>query len=145
MKNQGNDSYKKRDFDTALSLYEQALVLNPDEVSYYTNKAAVYFEKKDYAKCIEECDRAIQKSKEGHYDYVKLARALARKANATLQLGNFDEAISLYKDSLLENNDGNVKDQLKKAEKMKKDSEAQMYINPEIAEEHRKKGNEIYE
>jgi stress-induced-phosphoprotein 1 len=50
------------------------------------NKAAVYFEMKDYQKCIEECDKAIEKSKGGHYDYVKLGKALARKANAKLQL-----------------------------------------------------------
>jgi len=59
-------------------------MLEPNELSYYTNKAAVYFEKKEYDKCIEECDKAIKKSSEGHYDYIKLARALARKANATL-------------------------------------------------------------
>lgn len=65
---------------------------------------------KDYDKCIEECDKAIQKAKEGFYDYVKLARAIARKATATLQKGNYDEAISLYKDALLENNDYSIKD-----------------------------------
>ena len=48
------------------------------------NKAAVYFEMKDFDKCIEECDKAIQKSKQGHYDYVKLGKALGRKANAKL-------------------------------------------------------------
>lgn len=31
-------------------------------MTYYTNKAAVYFEMKEYDKCIEECDRAIKKS-----------------------------------------------------------------------------------
>jgi stress-induced-phosphoprotein 1 len=50
------------------------------------NKAAVYFQMKDYQKCIEECDKAIEKSKRGHYDYIKLGKALARKANAKVQL-----------------------------------------------------------
>jgi tetratricopeptide (TPR) repeat protein len=53
-------------------------------LTYYTNKAAAYFEMKQYDKCIEECDKAIAKSKEGYYDYVKLAKAMARKANAIL-------------------------------------------------------------
>jgi hypothetical protein len=39
---------------------------------------------KNYDKCIEECDKAIQKSKEGYYDYAKLGKALARKATAKL-------------------------------------------------------------
>jgi len=42
---------------------------------------------KDYERCIEECDKAIQKSKEGYYDYVKLGKALARKAGAMAAQG----------------------------------------------------------
>jgi stress-induced-phosphoprotein 1 len=59
--------------------------LNEDEVIYINNKATVYYEMKDFDKCIEECDKAIEKSKGGNYDYVKLGKALARKANAKLQ------------------------------------------------------------
>lgn len=137
MKNQGNEFYKKKDFAKALELYEQALNLDENEVTYINNKAAVYFEMKDYNKCIEECDKAIEKSKGGHYDYTKLGKALARKANAKIQLQQFDEGIELYKSSLLENNDSNVRDQLKKAEKLKKEYEEKSYIDPAKAEEHR--------
>lgn len=41
-----------------------------------------------------------------------------------MALGFYDEAIELYKTSLLESNDTGVKDQLKKAEKQQKDDEA---------------------
>jgi tetratricopeptide (TPR) repeat protein len=64
--------------------------LNHAELTYYTNKAAVYYEMKEYQKCIDECDRAIQKSREGYYDYVKLSKALGRKGNAYLALGEYD-------------------------------------------------------
>lgn len=74
---------------------------------------------KDYEKCIEECDVAIEKSKGANYDYVKLGKAIARKANAKLQQNKFDEAIELYQASLLESNDPAVKDQKKKAERAK--------------------------
>ena len=100
---------------------------------------------KDYDKCIEECDRAIEKSKGGHYDYQKLGKALARKANAKLALQEYDEAIELFKSSLLENNDANVKDLLKKAERQKKEDEERKMLDPEKAEELRKQGNEFYE
>jgi len=50
----------------------------------------------DYDKCIEECDRAIAKCKEGYYDYQKLGKALARKGNAKVKQGMYDEAIELY-------------------------------------------------
>jgi stress-induced-phosphoprotein 1 len=133
-KNEGNEYYKKKDFANALALYNEALALNENEVTYINNKAAVYYEMKDYEKCIEECDKAIEKSKGGYYDYAKLGKALARKANAKLQLQQYDEALELFRSSLLESNDPNVKDQLKKAEKMKKEDEEKKYINPEIAE-----------
>lgn len=100
---------------------------------------------KEYEKCIEQCDIAIQKSREGFYDYVKLGKALARKATAVLAQGKFEEAIDLYKSSLLENNDSSVKDQLKKAEKLMKEEEARRQIDPEKAEELRKEGNKLYE
>lgn len=31
----------------------------PEELVFYSNKAAVYFEMKDFDKCIEACDNAI--------------------------------------------------------------------------------------
>ncbi len=144
-KNEGNEYYKKKDFANALALYNEALALNENEVTYINNKAAVYYEMKDYEKCIEECDKAIEKSKGGYYDYAKLGKALARKANAKLQLQQYDEALELFRSSLLESNDPNVKDQLKKAEKMKKEDEEKKYINPEIAEQHRQAGNALFE
>ena len=65
---------------------------------------------KQFDKCIEECDVAIGKSKGSNYDYVKLGKAIARKANAKLQQHQYDEAIELFRNSLLENNDSNVRD-----------------------------------
>lgn len=118
--------------------------MDPTDLTYYTNKAAVYYEQKNYEKCVEECDLAIQKSKEGYYDYIKLGKALARKANAKLAQGHFEEAIDLYKSSLLENNDVNVKDQLKKAERMHKEDEERKLIDPVKAEEFKLKGDDYF-
>jgi len=61
---------------------------------YYSNKAAVYFEMKDYENCIKYCDDAAKQAEGGNYDYVKLAKALARKGNAYLQLKQYDESIA---------------------------------------------------
>ncbi len=144
-KNEGNEFYKKKNFAEAIKLYDEAISLDPNEVLFLNNKATVYFELKDYDKCLEICDQAIQLSKGSNYDYVKLGKALARKAAARLAQGHFDDAIDLYRQSLLENNDSNVKDQLKKAEKAKNEDEQRKMINPEMAEELRKEGNAFYE
>jgi len=44
----GNEAYKKKDFEKALEMYNKAIENDTEELTYYTNKAAVYFEKKDY-------------------------------------------------------------------------------------------------
>jgi len=85
-KAEGNDFYKQKDFENALKLYQQAIDAKPEEITYYTNKAAVYFEMKNYEECIKWCDNGIEAVKGKGYDYVKMAKALARKGNAQLQL-----------------------------------------------------------
>jgi stress-induced-phosphoprotein 1 len=144
-KNKGNEEYKRKNFDQAISHYEKAIELDPNESIYYNNLAAVYIEKKDFDKAIECCDKAEEICKSaGHYDYIKLSKILARKANAYTHKGDFQTSLDLYQQSLLENNDYKVKEEMKKVEKMKKEHEEKSYINPEIAEEHRIRGNQFY-
>ena len=143
-KDKGNDAYKKKKFEEALELYDKAIELCPSEITYYTNKAAVYFEMKDYDKCIELCDRAEEIAREGYYDFKKLAKALARKANALFKQNKFDESITWYKKAMLESNDYTFKDAMKKVEKAKKKAEDEAYIDPVKSEEHRETGNKLF-
>ena len=77
--------------------------MDPEELTYYSNKAAVYFEMKDFDKCIEACDQGVETTKGKNYDFVKLSKALARKANALLQQKKYQESIDCYQSALLEN------------------------------------------
>ena len=45
---EGNEFYKKKDFEKALQHYSAAIELNPSELLYYTNMAAVYIEQKKF-------------------------------------------------------------------------------------------------
>lgn len=108
-KDLGNKAYKDKQFEEALRHYDQAIVLNPREMTYYTNKAAVYFEMKEYDICIAHCDEAIKLKELGHYDYQKLAKAWVRKANALNKQEKFDEAIQAYDEAMLEHNDNSYK------------------------------------
>jgi len=63
-KNLGNECYRKKQFDQAIEHYDNALGINPEEINYINNKAAVYYEMKSYDKCIELCDEAIEKGRE---------------------------------------------------------------------------------
>lgn len=46
LKEEGNKFYKKKDFENALSFYQQAIDKFPSELTFYSNKAACYFEMK---------------------------------------------------------------------------------------------------
>ena len=106
---EGNAFYKQKDFPNAIASYSEAIAMAPKEMTYYTNLAAVYFEMKDFDKVIETCDIVIAISKEGNYDFVKLGKAMARKAGALFKKDMLEESIALYRATLLEHNDYNIK------------------------------------
>lgn len=141
---EGNTFYKQRNFEKAIELYSAAIELNPAEMTYYSNLAAVFMEQKEYDKAIAEVEKAIKLAENGPYDYVKMGKSMARKANCLFLKGEFDEAIEVYQNALLEHNDYNIKEGLKKVQKAKAESAAKAYINPEIAETHKAKGNDLF-
>jgi len=51
---------------------------------------------KNYEECIKACDGGAEAVKGKSYDYVKLGKSMARKANALFKLGRFDESIAEY-------------------------------------------------
>ena len=54
----GNDAFKKEDFVTALKNYGKAIELEPNEITYYNNIAAVYFQMENFDKCVKFCQKA---------------------------------------------------------------------------------------
>jgi hypothetical protein len=51
---------------------------------------------KNFDEAIKLCDIAIAKAREGSYDYVKLAKVIARKGSALEKSGHFDLALQAY-------------------------------------------------
>jgi hypothetical protein len=49
---------------------------------------------KKYEDCIKACDDGAEAIKGKSYDYIKLAKSMARKANALFKLGKLDESIA---------------------------------------------------
>ena len=103
-------------------------------MTFYTNLAAVHFEMAEYDRVLELCEQAIALSREGAYDFAKLGKAMARKANALFKLDRLDDSIATYREALLEFNDYNIKEAMKKVQKEKERRDALAYINPELAE-----------
>ena len=59
-KQRGNRAFKKKDFDTAISHYEEALHLNPLDLEPPYRIAKAKFEQKIYHDCIYFCETAVK-------------------------------------------------------------------------------------
>ena len=77
---------KASEFQEAVNEYTRAIELNEAEPASYSNRAMAYLKLKNYARCIEDADKAIKLKP----DYVK---AYHRRGKAYLACNKLDLAI----------------------------------------------------
>ncbi|BBN19665.1 stress-induced-phosphoprotein 1 [Marchantia polymorpha subsp. ruderalis] len=144
----GNEFYKKKLFDEAVSHYTKALELYDEDISFLTNRAAVYLEMGQYENCIKDCDKAVERGREVHADYKMISRALTRKGTAYVKLAkcskDYDIAIEAFNKALTEHRNPDTLKRLNDAERTKKELEQQEYYDPKLADEEREKGNDFF-
>lgn len=143
-KQEGNAAYSKRSFPTAIQCYQKAIELDPSEITYYTNLAAVYFEMKDHTKCVETCDKAINVGRECRADFKLIAKALARKGNALRRAGNLSEAKTAFEKALTEHRTPDYRIALSEVESLIKKNDEAAYIDPVVSEQEKQKGNGLF-
>lgn len=147
-KEKGNAAYKKKEFEKAIEHYSKAMELDEEDISYLTNRAAVYLEMGKYEECIQDCDKAVERGRELRFDFKMIAKALTRKGTALVKMArcsrDFEPAIETFQKALTEHRNPDTLKKLNDAEKAKKELEQQEYFDPKIAEEEREKGNEFF-
>ncbi|XP_052170641.1 hsp70-Hsp90 organizing protein 3-like [Diospyros lotus] len=147
-KEAGNAAYKKKNFETAIEHYTKALELDDEDISFLTNRAAVYLEMGKYDECIKDCDKAVERGRELRSDFKMIARALTRKGTALVKMAkcskDYEPAIETFQKALTEHRNPDTLKKLNDAEKAKKDLEQQEYFDPKLADEEREKGNEYF-
>ncbi|KAJ8971761.1 hypothetical protein NQ317_001666 [Molorchus minor] len=140
----GNACYKKKDFANAVVHYTKAIEHDPTDITFYNNLAAVYFEQKEYEKCIEGCEKAIEVGRENRADFKLIAKSLMRIGNAYRKLKDYKNAKIYYEKSMSEHRTPEIKTLLSEVEKIFKEEEEKSYINPELAEQEKEIGNEFF-
>ncbi|XP_078448093.1 hsp70-Hsp90 organizing protein 2-like [Wolffia australiana] len=147
-KEAGNAAYKKKDFETAIQHYTKALELDDEDISFLTNRAAVYLETGNYEDCIKDCDKAVERGRELRSDFKMIARALTRKGTAFVKLAksskDYDIAIETFQKALTEHRNPDTLKKLNEAERSKKELEQQEQYDPKLADEEREKGNDMF-
>ncbi|KAK1444883.1 TPR repeat containing protein [Babesia gibsoni] len=143
-KNEGNKLYKQKKFAEALEQYDKAIELDPTNLLLENNKAAVYLEMGDFDKCIDICNKAIERRYDVKADFLVISKIYNRLASCYTKMEKYEEALAAYQKSLLEDNNRVTRTAMKEVERMKEKRDREAYIDPVKADEHREKGNEFF-
>mmetsp|Transcript_2032 Transcript_2032/g.3172 ORF Transcript_2032/g.3172 Transcript_2032/m.3172 type:complete len:580 (+) Transcript_2032:75-1814(+) len=143
-KEAGNEAYKARRFPEAIAHYNQALELYDEDISFLTNRAAVYYESGQFDECIADCDKAVERGRELRADFKLVAKALARKASALIKLDRYEDAILQFNKSLTEHRSADTLKKLLDCERALKDRKEAAYISMDLCNEEREKGNAFF-
>mmetsp|Transcript_12576 Transcript_12576/g.22403 ORF Transcript_12576/g.22403 Transcript_12576/m.22403 type:complete len:587 (+) Transcript_12576:159-1919(+) len=141
IKNQGNEFYKKKEFEEALKLYNQAIELDPETMTYPLNIASVKLEQGDLEGCLEQCKKAIEVGHAAHADFQQIAKAYERMGNAYVKHKMYQESLQWFQKAQLEHSTPVVANKIKKIEVIMKKAEAEAYVDPELALKAKEEGN----
>ena len=120
LKQLGNNAYKKKDFATALKNYGKAIELEPNEITYYNNTAAVYFKMKIFDKCIKFCIQACKIGQENGAQTKFIFKGFERMGRAHEEMGDLKMAKLVY---------AKAKIFLKKSQKKNDTSDYEKYLS----------------
>ena len=128
LKELGNEAFKKKDFATALKNYEKAIELDPKEMTYHSNIAAVYFQMNHFDKCINFGRQACKIGQENGAKSKLIFKGFERMGRAHEEMGDLKMAKLVY---------AKAKIFLKKSQKESDTSDYEKYLSElELAMDH---------
>jgi len=143
-KEEGNELYKKKEFEKALAAYDEAIALDPTSMTFVSNKAAVYFTQKKWDECIDASIAAIEVGKANKAPFEDRAKVLTRCAKAYYKKGDMEKAIEMCNQAQLESYNNDTQRLLKTYELEKKKRDTAAYQDDAKAEEAKQKGNDFF-
>ena len=143
-KEEGNELFKKKEFEKALAAYDEAIAIDPKNMTFLSNKAAVYFMQKKYDECIDMCDQAIEVGQANMAPFEDRGKAFTRCGKAYQKKGDLVKAIEMLNKAQLECYSKDTQRLLKTIELDKKKKDAAAYLSDEKAEEAKQRGNDFF-
>ncbi|KAK8942167.1 hypothetical protein KSP40_PGU010745 [Platanthera guangdongensis] len=93
-KEKGNIAYKEKQWQKAVNLYTEAIKLNGQNATYYSNRAAAYLELGSYLQAEADCSTVINLD-------AKNVKAFLRRGTAREMLGYYKESIEDFRYALV--------------------------------------------
>ncbi|XP_051119417.1 outer envelope protein 64, chloroplastic [Andrographis paniculata] len=93
-KEKGNQAFKEKQFPRAVGFYTEAIKLNSNNATYYSNRAAAYLEMGSYLQAETDSTQAIDLDK-------KNVKAYLRRGTAREMLGYYKEAMEDFRHALV--------------------------------------------
>lgn len=143
-KEAGNEFYKNKEFEKALEAYDAAIEIDPTNMTFLSNKAAVYFTEKKWDECIDMCNKAVEVGKANMAPFEDRAKALTRCAKAYQKKKDLDKAIEFCEAAQLESFDKSTQRLLKTMELERRKNTTLAYQDDAKAEEAKQRGNEHF-
>lgn len=143
-KARGNDLYKAKQLDEALAAYDEAISIDPTNILYNNNKAAVLIEKGDFDGAIHLCESVLESYKQHRPSYEDRAKVYQRIAAAHLKKKDIAAAIKAYEKSQMETHDRAIQSKIKNLELDLKKQLKEAYIDPVKGAEAKERGNEFF-
>jgi stress-induced-phosphoprotein 1 len=150
LKVQANALYKARNFEEAVSVYDQAITAFPYDLTFYTNKAAALLEWGKPEEGLAVLEHALSMKSDilaNNRDgatYEKISKVYIRQAACYLKQNLYDQAISAYQRALTEQNTPQTRTLLREAESAKDAYLKSQYFSVEKSDFHREEGNKLF-
>jgi len=141
----GNEAYKGKNFAKALEHYNKAVQMDPTEMTFLNNIAAVYFEQKNYDECVKQCEKALEVGRENRADFKVMAKAYSRIGNSYFKLKDFQKSKYFFEKSLAEHRTPETRSRLSEVERIFKEEQRKAYVDPEKSLEEKNMGNDCFQ
>jgi len=138
----GNKAYKSKKFKEAIKHYDEAIVLDPTDITFYNNKGAVKFEQGEYDEVIKVCTKAVEiEAAKSVSDSKLIAKAQARLGKAYMKKDDLEKSMYHFDKAIFEHRAPEILRERSEVQKLLKERERVAYINPELSLEEKAKGN----